>query len=111
MRRFIPRKTDLATLSHQRFHALLRAYNNTPRKCLDFKTPAEMFHRLLHFECESTSAFAGTNGESNKLRSFPRKRESRAKAWVPAFAGTNGESTARRRQVARVRWSNRANGR
>ena len=24
------------------------------------------------------------------LRSFPRKRESRAKSWVPAFAGTNG---------------------
>ena len=54
MRRFIPRKTDLATLSDRRFHALLRAYNNTPRKCLDFETPAEMFHKLLHFECEST---------------------------------------------------------
>src|SRR5262249_21603538 len=25
-----------------------------------------------------------------KLCSFPRKRESRAKDWVPAFAGTNG---------------------
>jgi hypothetical protein len=25
-----------------------------------------------------------------KLRSFPRKRESRAEGWVPAFAGTNG---------------------
>src|SRR5262249_24348632 len=24
------------------------------------------------------------------FRSFPRKRESRAKDWVPAFAGTNG---------------------
>jgi|AmaraimetFIIA100_FD_contig_123_101422_length_381_multi_8_in_2_out_1_1 hypothetical protein len=23
-------------------------------------------------------------------RSFPRKRESRTKSWVPAFAGTNG---------------------
>jgi transposase, IS30 family len=44
MRRFIPRKTDLATLSDRRFHALVRAYNNTPRKCLDFETPAEMFH-------------------------------------------------------------------
>src|SRR6266567_4339536 len=55
MRRFIPRKTDLATLSDQRFHALLNAYNNTPRKCLDFATPAEMFQKLLHFECESTS--------------------------------------------------------
>ena len=27
----------------------------------------------------------------NKLRSFPRKREPRAKNWVPAFAGTNGQ--------------------
>jgi transposase, IS30 family len=54
MRRFIPRKTDLATLSDRRFHALVRAYNNTPRTCLDFETLAEMFHKLLHFECEST---------------------------------------------------------
>ena len=34
----------------------LPAYNNTPRKCLEFKTPAEVFcHQLLHFKCESTS--------------------------------------------------------
>ena len=26
----------------------------------------------------------------NLFRSFPRKRESRAKNWVPAFAGTSG---------------------
>jgi IS30 family transposase len=55
MRRFIPRKTDLATLSDQRFKALVRAYNNTPRKCLDFRTPAETFSQVLHFERESTS--------------------------------------------------------
>jgi len=55
MRRFIPRKTDLATLSDNRFHALIRAYNNTPRKCLDYQTPAELFMtQLLHFGCEST---------------------------------------------------------
>jgi IS30 family transposase len=54
MRRFIPRKTDLATLSNRRFRALVSAYNNTPRKCLDFSTPAEAFSQLLHFECEST---------------------------------------------------------
>jgi IS30 family transposase len=53
MRRFIPRKTDLATLTDQRFHALVGAYNNTPRKCLDFATPAEIFQKVLHFECES----------------------------------------------------------
>ena len=55
MRRFMPRKTDLATLPNNRFKALISAYNNTPRKCLDFKTPAEAFSEVLHFECESTS--------------------------------------------------------
>ena len=37
---------------------LARAYNHTPRKCLDFKTPAEAFSdtlQLLHFKRESTS--------------------------------------------------------
>jgi transposase, IS30 family len=55
MRRFIPRKTDLATLSTVRFRQSIAAYNNTPRKCLDFRTPAESFAQVLHFECESTS--------------------------------------------------------
>jgi IS30 family transposase len=55
MRRFLPRKTDLATLPNRRFRALIAAYNHTPRKCLDFKTPAEAFSQVLHFECESTS--------------------------------------------------------
>jgi IS30 family transposase len=58
MRRFIPRKTDLATLSTKRFRALVSAYNNTPRKCLDFSTPAEAFSKLLHFKCESTFPLA-----------------------------------------------------
>jgi len=56
MRRLIPRKTDLATVSERNFTELLQAYNATPRKCLDFKTPAELFIKyLLHFKCESTS--------------------------------------------------------
>jgi len=54
MRRFIPRKTDLATLPNDRFQMLVAAYNNTPRKCLDWRTPAETFSQVLHFECEST---------------------------------------------------------
>jgi IS30 family transposase len=58
MRRFIPRKTDLATLADRRFKSLVSAYNNTPRKCLDFQTPAEAFCKLLHFERESTSPLA-----------------------------------------------------
>jgi transposase, IS30 family len=58
MRRFMPRKTDLATLPSKRFKALIAAYNNTPRKCLDFRTPAEAFSEVLHFECESTFPLA-----------------------------------------------------
>jgi transposase, IS30 family len=55
MRRRLPRKTDLATLSAKHFLALLRNYNNTPRKCLGYHTPAEVFlSQLLHFKCEST---------------------------------------------------------
>ena len=58
MRRFMPRKTDLAMLPNKRFKALISAYNNTPRKCLDFRTPAEAFSEVLHFECESTFPLA-----------------------------------------------------
>jgi IS30 family transposase len=55
MRRFLPRKTDLATIPDEWFNALVAIYNHTPRKCLDFQTPAEVFcQQLLHFECEST---------------------------------------------------------
>jgi IS30 family transposase len=56
MRRFLPRKTDLAALTDEQFNTLIAIYNNTPRKCLDFQTPAEVFcQQLLHFNCESTS--------------------------------------------------------
>jgi IS30 family transposase len=54
MRRALPRKTDLANISMADIMACVRAYNNTPRKCLGFKSPAEVFAKLLHFECEST---------------------------------------------------------
>lgn len=56
MRRTLPRKTDLATLPKDRFINLIQAYNNTPRKCLNYQTPAERFWSgVLHFKCESTS--------------------------------------------------------
>jgi IS30 family transposase len=55
MRRKIPRKTDLATLTTRQLSNLVRAYNNTPRKCLDWHSPAEIFwSQVLHLECEST---------------------------------------------------------
>jgi IS30 family transposase len=54
LRRVLPRKTDLATLSPAQIRHLARLYNHTPRKCLDFQTPAEVFLDALHFECDST---------------------------------------------------------
>jgi IS30 family transposase len=55
MRKTLPRKTDLAALPHEELTERLRAYNNTPRKCLDWTTPAERFcQHLLHFKREST---------------------------------------------------------
>ena len=55
MRRALPRKTDLAVLSDHRLFDLVRAYDHTPRKCLNYKTPTEVFcHDLLHLKCEST---------------------------------------------------------
>ena len=53
LRRALPTKTDLATLSQARLNAIIANYNNTPRKCLGFHTPAEIFNPL-HFKCEST---------------------------------------------------------
>ena len=59
LRRTLPRKTDLATLSDQRFHHLVHAYNHTPRKGLGYATPAEIvLHQVLHLKCESTFPLA-----------------------------------------------------
>lgn len=53
-RRFLPRNTNLDDIPPGLVEHAARAYNNTPRKCLGYKTPAEIFH-LLHFKCVSTS--------------------------------------------------------
>lgn len=58
LRRYLPRKTNLTEVSPQRLHHIALLYNHTPRKCLDFHTPAEVFAKMLakalHFKCEST---------------------------------------------------------
>ena len=54
LRRFLPRKTDLSAVSGARLGQLIRADNNTPRKCLGYLTPAEVYsNHLLHLKCES----------------------------------------------------------
>jgi IS30 family transposase len=55
LRRYLPRKTNLNALSPRQITAAARRYNHTPRRCLDFQTPAEAFLQVLHLECESTS--------------------------------------------------------
>ena len=47
LRRALPRTTDLSALSLDDLQAIAARYNNTPRKCLGFKTPAEVFSSLL----------------------------------------------------------------
>ncbi len=56
LRRTLPRKTDLTKLSNSDILAHVRRYNATPRKCLDYQTPAEVFSALsktLHFNRDS----------------------------------------------------------
>jgi IS30 family transposase len=63
MRRRLPRKSDLAQISQPDLDRMIADYNNTPRKCLGFRTPAEVFLAFLkplHFKRDST---------------FPRSRE------------------------------------
>jgi IS30 family transposase len=89
MRRFMPRKTDLATLPARRFRNSIAAYNNTPRKCLDFRTPAEAFAQVLHFECESTSRPSpGRRGEGRRVEA------------LTAHAASGVSSRPRRRRSA-----------
>lgn len=55
LRRKLPRRTDLSTVSSKQLQQLAALYNHTPRKCLGWQTPAEVFSQLLHFKCEFTS--------------------------------------------------------
>src|SRR5690606_30800656 len=53
LRKNLPPKTNLDSLPDDSLDAILALHNNTPRKCLGFRTPAEAF-LPLHFKCEST---------------------------------------------------------
>ena len=86
LRRTLPRKIDLAALPENQFTRLIQAHNNTPRKCLGYRTPAEIIlDHVLHLKCESTFPPRGNDGGWRSARSpSPRRRE----RWlIPAFAG------------------------
>ncbi len=46
IRRFLPKKTDFAKITHKRIKEIEFLLNNRPRKCLGFKTPNEVFQEL-----------------------------------------------------------------
>ena len=43
LRQFLPKRTDLRTVSARRLAQHVRSLNNRPRKCLAYRTPAEVF--------------------------------------------------------------------
>jgi transposase, IS30 family len=58
IRRTIPLGTDPDSFNQADLTALQNRLNSTPRKCLGFRTPEELFMphlKPLHFKCESTS--------------------------------------------------------
>ena len=53
MRRFLPRKIAFDDIDDSLLTFFESAYNLTPRKCIGYKTPVEIFNNnLLHFKCE-----------------------------------------------------------
>ena len=57
LRRDLPRKSDLAIISQEQIDKLVLQQNHTPRKCLQYRTPAEVFlanFNPLHFKREFT---------------------------------------------------------
>ena len=47
LRRYIPKKTDLTTITQFELSSILEEINNRPRKCLGYETPNEAFKREL----------------------------------------------------------------
>ena len=48
MRRTLPRQSDLVSIDQSQLDRLVAAYNDTPRKCLAFRTPNEVFSDFLN---------------------------------------------------------------
>ena len=44
LRRYLPRNTPLTSITSEQVQNIINAYNNTPRACLGFRTPAEAFN-------------------------------------------------------------------
>ena len=47
VRRFLPKKTDFAKLSSQEISSIEYHLNTRPRKCLNYKTPLQVFNSCV----------------------------------------------------------------
>jgi len=47
IRRYLPKKTDFATISHKQLKQIEDMLNNRPRKILNYKTPKEVFNECV----------------------------------------------------------------
>lgn len=47
LRRYIPKKTDLSTVSQTELDSIIQEINDRPLKCLEYETPNEAFNREL----------------------------------------------------------------
>ena len=56
LRRYIPKKTDLKTVSQLELEAIVDEINNTPKKCLGYQTPSEaMLNELQYLKSKKCS--------------------------------------------------------
>lgn len=49
LRRYIPKKTDLTTVTQTELDSIIEEINDRPRKCLAYETPNEAFNRELQY--------------------------------------------------------------
>ena len=47
LRKYLPRSTDPTALTNRYLRSICQRLNATPRKCLDYWTPAEVFESRL----------------------------------------------------------------
>ena len=54
LRRLLPKKTDITKLTQSNLDQIAAIYNSVPRKCLGYKTPAELFLRTFKNACRNS---------------------------------------------------------
>jgi len=59
LRRFIPKKSNPKNYTNSDLHDIMNVMNNTPRKCLDYRTPNEVFSEGYSLAVKQSSGALG----------------------------------------------------